>query len=391
MKFCEIAKKLGFEKYPEALDAVYANMPEDGKPACDLKIIDTLEKEWEFFGKYLQIVKQTAAEINADPLRSVWVKVTAKFAYDNPTHIASTVPVPKPDGTAVTDLLPLHIILPQVPDAIAQYQRRGFSESEIRSLMAGFRGGISIVESQVGRPQVNTIYYSWLHHYSKVELFNTEGFQFELRVLPPSAMWLRNKEDGTVLCVMCKGTFDCTGFQVKGSKNYENPKDPFTVTFSEDEEKFVGHGVYNNRVSPQARQYPKSQWECIIRPGDRCMSLHIPRKADITMEALDRACASARKIMAERFADMQGSEIYCSSWLLDPRYREILGPDAKMTKFMERFVKHPVWNQGTSPFGYVFPVTDDLQSLPEDTTLQRKLKQMYITGDCIYNYAGLLI
>ena len=392
MEFRQIAEQLGFEKYPEELDAIYANMADDGAPACDLQRIEQLEQDWGFFGKYYEITKETAIAINADPVRSAWVKVAARFSYDNPSPIARTVPVPKADGTAVTDLLAFHVLLPQVPDAIAQYLRRGFSEDEVRKLMAGFRGGISIVESQVGRPRINTLYYSWLLHYSKVEIFNTEGFQFELRELPGNAMWLKNKEDGTVLCVMCKGTFDGTGFQAKGSKNYEDPKDPFTVTFSEDEEKFVGHGVYDNRVSNQPREYLKSQWECIARPGDKCMSLHIPRKADITMEALDRACASATKIMTERFADLKGKEIYCSSWLLDPRYREILGPDARMTKFMERFVKHPVWNQGTSPFGYVFPkYVDDLSTLPENTTLQRKLKKMYIDGDCIYGYAGLLV
>lgn len=392
MEFCEIAAKLGFETYPEELDRVYAQMPRDDTPACDLSVIDQLEQDWGFFGKYYEIVKETAAAINADPLRSVWVKVAAKFAYDNPSVLARTVPVPKADGSAVTDLLPLHIILPQVPGAIDEYRRRGFSEEEITKLMAGFRGGIGIVESQVGRPQINALYYGWLHHYSKVEIFNTAGFQFELRKLPGNAMWLRSKESGQVLCVMCKGTFDSTGFQAKGSKNYEDPKDPFTVTFSEDEEKFVGHGVYDNRVSDQAREYPKSQWECIARPGDNCMSLHIPRRADISMEALDRAVASAKEIMEKRFPDMQGREIYCSSWLLDPRYREILGPDARMTKFMERFVKHPQWNAGTSPFGYVFPkFVKDLSTLPENTTLQRKLKKMYMDGDCIYGYAGLLI
>lgn len=392
MKFCEIAQSLGFEKYPEALDEVYANMPKDDAPACDLQVIDSLEQEWGFFGKYYEVVKETAATINADPIRSVWVKVAAKFAYDNPTPIARTVPVPKADGTAVTDLLPLHILLPQVPAAIAEYRRRGFDDSEIRSLMAGFRGGIRIVESQVGRPQVNTLYFGWLHHYSKVEIFNTEGFQFELRKLPNDAMWIRNKKDGQVLCVMCRGIFDCTGTQAKGSKNYEDPQDPFTVTFSEDDEKFVGHGVYDNKVSTQAREYLKTEWECVARPGDNCMSLHIPRKADITMPALDKAVASAKKIMTERFADLGGSEIYCSSWLLDPMHGVILGPDAKMTKFMERFVKHPIRNAGTSPFGYVFPVgVKDMTTLPENTTLQRGMKKLYVEGGCIYGYAGLLI
>lgn len=392
MEFREIAEKLGFTEYPEALNEVYANLVDDGKPACDLVAIDQLEEKWGFFGKYYDVVKETAAAINADPIRSAWVKVGAKFGFDNPSAIARTVPVPVADGTAVTDLLPLHILLAQVPASIDEYLRRGFSEEELRKLLGGYRGGIRIVESQVGRPQVNTLYFGWLYHYVKVELFDTSGFQFELRKLPPNAIWLKNKATGEVRCVMCKGHFDITGYQVWGSKNYENPPEKFRVSFEETDEKFIGHAVYNNHVSRNPEEFSKEEWECIARPGDNCMSLHIPRKTDISMEALDRACVNAKKIMMERFPDLQGREIYCSSWLLDPRYREILGPDARMTKFMERFVKHPVWNQGTSPFGYVFPkYVEDLTTLPENTTLQRKLKKMYIEGDCIYGYAGLLV
>lgn len=392
MKFCEIANQFDFEKYPEELDEIYTQMAQTEVPACNLTLIDSLQESVNFFGKYYDVVRETAIAINADPVRSAWVKVTAQYALNNPTNLVRQIPVPKSDGTAVADLMPLHIILPQLPGALKEYRRRGFSEEEIKNLMGGFKDGIRIVESQIGRPAVNGLYFIWLHHYSKVEIFNTEGFQFELRKIPNSAIWLRHRESGEVVCVMCSGTFDATGVQVVGSKYYEDPADTFTVAFSEDEEKFVGHGVYDNIVSKQSEKYPKSQWECIARPGDNCMSLHIPRKADISMAALDRAVASAKKIMSERFPDMAGQEIYCSSWLLDPKLGELLGPDAKMTKFMERFVKHPTRNAGVSPFGYVFPKhCSDYSTLPEDTTLQRRMKKLYMEGGCIYGYEGLLV
>jgi hypothetical protein len=40
-------------------------------------------------------------------------------------------------------------------------------------------------------------------------------------------------------------------------------------------------------------------------------------------------------------------------------------------------------------FNFVFPgYGDDFSKLPEDTSLQRKIKAMYLSGKYIYEYAG---
>lgn len=392
MEFREIAEKLGFEKYPEALDEIYASMADDNTPACDLALIEKLEQDMEMFGRYYQLVVRTAEQINNDPLRSIWVKVAAKFALDNPATIAKTIPSPKSDGTEITDMLPLHIMIPQIPLAIEEYYRRGFNYQEIKGLMKDFEDSIGILENLWGRPCINALYFGWLHHYTKVEIFATDGFWFEFSHINPKAMWLRHRESGEVVCVVCRGTFDGTGSQLKGSKYYEDPTDTFTVTVEEDDEKIVGHGVHDYRVSPVAETYLKSEWECIARPGDKCMGLHIPRGCDISQNALNTAVENARKIAMERFPDKAGMQIHGSSWLFDPKLADMLGPDSRMTQLMKRFVVHPQWSQGNNVFGYVFPKEyTDYESLPEDTSLQRKLKKLYMDGGCIYSYAGILV
>lgn len=392
MEFREIAEKLGFEKYPEALDEIYATLANDNTPACDVQLIDKLQQDMDMFGPYYEIVKQTAEEINRDPLRSVWVKVAVTFVRNNPSKVAKTVPTPENDGTAVTDLLPLHILIPQMPAAIQDYYDHGFSVEEVKYLMHDIQDSIHIVESQVGRPCVNALYFGWLMHYVKTEIFDAGGYWFELSTINPKAMWLRNRQTGEVLCVVCRGTFDGTGSQVKGSKYYEEPDETFTVTVTETDEKFVGHGVYDNKVSPVAKTYLKSEWECIARPGDRCMSMHIRRNGNISREVFDNAVAIARKMLEERFHERPDLPIHGSSWILSPQLAELLGPDTKITQLLERFSKHPMWNQGNSVFGYVFPKNyTDYASLPEDTSLQRKLKKLYMDGSCIYGYAGILI
>lgn len=391
MEFREIAEKLGFEKYPEALDEIYASMSEDNTPACDLALIDKLEQDMEMFGRYYQLVRRTAEQINNDPLRSVWVKVAAKFALESTSKIAKTIPSPRSDGTEVTDMLPLHIMIPQLPGAIEEYYRRGFSYEEVKGLMKDFEDSIGILEKLWGRPCINALYFGWLHHYTKVEIFITGGYWFELTTVKPNAMWLRNRQTGEIVCVPCRGTFDPTGSQVVGSMNYEDPTGSFTVSVTEDDEKFVGHGIYDHKVSPVAIEYPKSQWECAARPGDKCLELHIPRNGSIALDVFDKAVASAREIAKTRFPEKAGMPLHGSSWLLDPKVAEVLGPDSRLSMFMERFIRYPQRSRGDGVFGYVFPkVFKDYESLPEDTSLQRKLKKLYMDGDCVHGQAGMV-
>ena len=46
MELFEIAEAIGIEKkYPEEMDAIYASMPKDDKPACDLALIEQLQND----------------------------------------------------------------------------------------------------------------------------------------------------------------------------------------------------------------------------------------------------------------------------------------------------------------------------------------------------------
>ena len=56
------------------------------------------------------------------------------------------------------------------------------------------------------------------------------------------------------------------------------------------------------------------------------------------------------------------------------------------------FLKYPQCSGGQGIFGYVFPKKyENIESLPEDTSLQRKLKQLYLDGGYIYDYAGFIL
>lgn len=392
MRLREIADAVGIGKYPAVLDDVYFAMLKTDAPACDMVLIDRLQTDYNIFEEFYDLVRRTAEAINRDEARSTWVKVAIEFAKNRTVSEARTVPVPKADGTQETALLPLYILLPQIPAGIQKYKDRGFTEGEIYAINRGYASGIRTVCGQTGMPGINALYYWWLNIFAKAVIFETNGLQFELRTLPDHAVYLKNRKNGDVVPVMAAGTYHRSGIQSLGSPGYEASEGAFTAQFREDIESFCGHGVFNSVVDLEEKEFPKSEWECVAGPGDGCLSIHIPRGADISSDTLEKAVDSAYAIVKERYPECDPKVVFGSSWILDPKLQEFAGPNSRITGLQQAFVTYPQKCDGKGLFGYVFPKNyDRLETLPEDTGLQRKLKKLYLDGGYIYDYAGAIV
>lgn len=391
MKLREIADALGIETYPEALEGIYASLPQ-GEPACDIDLIDRLEAEHNVFGQYYDLVRQTAVEINEDPVRSAWVRTAARYSRAGNSQQAYEIPQSQLDGSAMNDFLLLYVLLPQIPDSIASYRARGFSEEELADLLGGYQLSIRYVESKVGRPGINKAYYNWMIHFTKALIFKTCGLQFEVQAVPELAVWLYHRATGQLVPVMTGGTFHKTGVQQLGSFGYTDEDGAFSPVFSEDEENFYGHGVFDNVVSRESRAFPKKDWQCVGRPGESCLTMHIPRGADISRETTLAACRSALQLAKIRYPEHTIRLITCKSWLMNPNLKQILGTRSRITQFMECFTKYPNRDPaGSAMFSFVFNVRpENLEDLQEDTSLQRKLKKLYLDGGCLHSYSGAI-
>ena len=390
MEFRQIAQKLGVEQYPAELDKLYK---ENDTPACDFSLMERLQTEYDLFGDYYDKVREAAQQINSDPARSAWVRTTVSFAKDADVETACTVPAPATDGTAAGDFLPLFTLLPQIPKAIAEYKKRGFSYDEILDIMKDFRLSFGIVEEQTGSSGVENIYYGWLTIFAKAQIFCLMGLQFEFFKLPKGVLWLRNRTTGEVVPVMLEGTFHASGIQRLGSLGYADAEGAFTPAFSEDEKNYYGHGVHDCIVSATQETFSKDVWEGIGRPRGFCMNIHVPRGSDISTETVMTACKQARQIVRTRYPELPD---YCLvmgiSWLLNPKLREIQGERAKTVQFMECFHKYPKLDtHADSVFSFVFGKKyENYAGLPENTSLQRKLKKLYLDGGCLHGYSGAI-
>ena len=60
-------------------------------------------------------------------------------------------------------------------------------------------------------------------------------------------------------------------------------------------------------------------------------------------------------------------------------------------RFSDRFIKYPIKSGGKELFPFAFPGNfESYEKLPENTSLQRKLKKLYIDGGVIHAHAGFV-
>ena len=389
-----IADRLQLGEYPTVLEEIFESQRSSADPACDLSLIDSLQQEHNLFGKYYDLVKKAAEGINADPDMSLWVRTAAQYCLMSDGYVmAKKLPVIQRDGSLERDFLMLMVMLPRIPVGFKRLTDHGFTKEELWDMENAFVSGISIVEEQSGRPGIDSVYYGWLFLYLQGNIFRVNTMQFELRNLPGNILWLKNRKTGHIMPVMTKGTFHKSGTMPLGSLYYEDPEDAFKTDFREDEENFYGHGYVDWAVSRQMQTYPKTLWECVGRPGAPCLGIHIPRDTDISREITMQNCREALKIRNERFPELGTvNAVFGSSWLLNPRLKPLQKPGSRITQFAECFVRYPEKDTtAESVFSFVFVrKPEDLNDLPEDTSLRRALKKIYLSGDGIHRFHGAI-
>ena len=385
-----IADQIGIGEYPSQLDDTYIALGKDNTPACDLDFLDMLQGAYDTFGQYYPQVRSLAAAVNADPNRSAWIKTCVCYAKGRTRAEMNRIPVPKADGTPITAMLPLYILTGLLPDTLEAYRNRGFSEVEIGRVMRRFWDALDIRRLQSGMPGINIVYYTWLTLYVTVGIFELEVLQFEPCKVPDNAVYVKNILTGQIVPFLNKGMVHKSGLHMLGSVGFTDEEGAFEATFREDNDNIYGYGCFDGKVDTQFRAYPKSQWQVYLRPGDDFISFHIPRGADISLETLKSQFDKARQVIKERYPEYNCRDIFGSSWILDPSLDEIVKPESKIAQLKAQFVVYPVKSDGNSIFSFVFDgKPKDLHDLPEDSSLRRGVKKMYLEGRYNHIYAGI--
>jgi len=137
---------------------------------------------------------------------------------------------------------------------------------------------------------------------------------------------------------------------------------------------------------------PKQEWRLRLCPDDLVVRIHIPRSGDFDRQTILDSYRRAKEVFQTSYPDMPFAAFFCSSWLMSPDLRSILKPSSNILGFQNTFTHIPFSSSGRLVFSFLFPgCANDPASyslLPENTSLQRAVKQRYLAGDYIRDGAG---
>lgn len=111
----------------------------------------------------------------------------------------------------------------------------------------------------------------------------------------------------------------------------------------------------------------------------KILHIHIPEGEPLD----DQACGESF-MKADQFFGPEYSMFDCESWLLSPKLRKLLKPQSNILKFQNRFEVQKIVYLFRQAEERVFgEIREDKENYPEDTSLQRAVKNMVLSGEDI--------
>ncbi|GAA2110433.1 acyltransferase domain-containing protein [Microlunatus panaciterrae] len=133
------------------------------------------------------------------------------------------------------------------------------------------------------------------------------------------------------------------------------------------------------------------QFNLQLNDGEWVLSTHIPRTGPLTPESVQESFRAAVAFFGRHFAEFPVRRFWCSSWLLDPQLTEVLAADSNMVRFQRLWQLDPEEMEGDGDalfFTFARRGDVDLDSLPQDTTLQRAIVKRLKSGGHWYARRG---
>ena len=392
-----LMSRLGCEKYPQRWNDIYAEALEiynkGENPLLRQEFYDSLHEKYGVFETTLDLYKKAAAMIAQNEELSLFFCILCRALRDRATIQKDIAQMQIPSAPEGEDILPYEMMtalsLCQSYDAFYLQMREHNVPDDI--LFESLRIPERCVEmhrDSSGRPRLTN--FDWYQLAYDGRLYRVGRLQLEFPLAMPNAYRLfENKSGDTV--ALANMQVHKSGIPL-GSYAAEDEEGSFTATYEETDDSYIGHPFdEKGYILPEKISLPKSEWSIKLQGGAPLVGLHIPPKSTFTDEVVEEAITRSRQILAECYPEYKYKAFFCASWLLDPTLVDLLGDDANISKFCKRFIPFRMRSVGKSPFNYVFKCSGEpkLEALPENSRLQRILKQFYIDGKAIYDTHGV--
>ena len=304
---------------------------------------------------------------------------------------------PEGANTRPYDLFSFFPMLYHVHEAYLELVAKGVNEDFLQNTYKGACSSIVSSFKKTGRATFPTLYFLWNTTYKNASLFKMGTFNFEVRENIKLQIRAFINNNGEIKLLMKEGIKVHKDGFILGSAGADEKEDLFVTEFIETDEYWEGNESDNekSRINREKIKLYKNDWTLLYAPGDNLISIHIPRTATFDPETIENSLNEGREFFKKIYPEKAFKGFMCISWLLAPELKDILKPTSNILAFRDRYIKFPVLCSGLDIFNFVFqnPVSSlsevDLNSLPENTSLERSLKEMYKNGKYLHETGGI--
>lgn len=147
----------------------------------------------------------------------------------------------------------------------------------------------------------------------------------------------------------------------------------------------------NGHAQSNTITLPLSEWECVLKPDDTILEIHIPEDGPMSFDECGQSLKQAVHFFNQHFPDRPFKAICCTSWLLDPTYQKLLANTSNIVRFQRECYLFPLHSRGNrSGLERIFgPYTHDLSTAPRDSSMRRAVLDhienngVLISGGCL--------
>jgi len=146
------------------------------------------------------------------------------------------------------------------------------------------------------------------------------------------------------------------------------------------------------QISMQEFRIGDLEYEMTIKDNKKLISIHIPSDVNMTSSNLRKSYLDARDFFANYYPEFAKADMICGSWLLAPALKKVLPDSSKIIQFQNSFELTDQEDDSPGFLDWIYGRRDILfENLPEETSLQRKLKPYLLNGGKVEWANGTLI
>lgn len=339
---------------------------------------------------YRDLVLAAAEEVGQNEAMCLLVCLLEQWLRSDGNMADAAYTPPEGEGLAF-DFLHLFPVIPTIPENMAHLRNRGLPEEIIFATMGEYDFCVNMCNTRMGRPAFDRSRLNWISRLVHNRLIRIGRFKYDLPgTYMKGARVYRNAAGD--LTILADDLLIHRSGRILGSVGHTDEEGSFHALITETEDTFIGHKAVDGIVEKERTILPKAQWSLCLSPEDPMPQIHIPSEGSFDRKTIADAFAQAKEIFARCYPDYPFKAIFCSTWLLSRDLRKILKPTSNILGFQDFFTYIPFQSNGKLVFSFAFrmspAIPEDLEALPENTSLLRAVKQLYLEGGYVHEGAG---